>query len=155
MKHALKCRRRTGSVIVEFTFSIIFLLALFLGTWAFGYTFYQYAQLENAVRSGARYASQLNYDSKTATPSPSFLTAVQNMTVYGDPAADSSTATPVVNGLSPGNVNLAVTLTNGAPSAMTVSITGFQVNSYINKVTLNGKPYVWFPYTGYWTPPSP
>ena len=139
--------------MVEFTFSIIFLVALFLGSWAFGYTFFQYAQLENAVRAGARYASQLNYDSNSTTPGSSFLTAVQNMTVYGDPAADPNTATPVVSGLSTNNVNLAVTFTNGAPSAMTVSITGFQVNSYIGRITLTGKPYVWFPYVGYWTPP--
>jgi hypothetical protein len=36
---------------------------------------------------------------------------------------------------------------------MTVSITGFQVNSYIGKTTLNGKPYVYFPFIGYWGPP--
>jgi hypothetical protein len=42
---------------------------------------------------------------------------------------------------------------NGPPTAMTVTITGFRVNSYIGKVTLNNKPYVWFPYVGYWSPP--
>jgi hypothetical protein len=58
-----------------------------------------------------------------------------------------------VTGLTTSNVALTVTFTNGAPSAVTVNITGFQVNSYIGKVSLNGKPYVWFPYVGYWAPP--
>jgi Flp pilus assembly protein TadG len=153
MKRNYKARNRTGTVLVEFTFSILLLGPLFLGAWAYGYTFFQYLQLENAVRNGARYASTLTYDSNTSTPSSSFLTAVQNMTVYGDPAADTSTATPVVTGLTTSNVTLTVGFTNLAPSDVTVQITGFQVNSYIGKVSLNGKPYVWFPYVGYWAPP--
>jgi len=139
--------------MIEFTLSLLFLTPLFMGAWAFGYTFYQYTQLENAVRSGARYASGLNYDSATATPSSSFLTAVQKMTVYGDPAADTSTATPVVSGLTTDNVSLTVAFSGGAPSTVTVYISNFRVNSYVGKVSLNGKPYVWFPYVGYWSPP--
>ena len=149
----MQLRKERGSVMVEFTLAMLFLLPMFLGAWAFGFTFYQYAQLENAVRAGARYAAQQTYDSATTTPSSAFLTAVQKMTVYGDPAADPSTATPVVMGLTPSNVQLAVTFTASAPSAMTVSITNFKVQTYGGKVTLNGKPYVWFPFTGYWGPP--
>jgi hypothetical protein len=66
--------------------------------------------------------------------------------VYGDPNANTSTATPVVSGLTTGNVQLTVTFTNGAPSSMNVAVTGFQLNTYIGKVTLSGKPYVAFPY---------
>lgn len=142
-----------GSVMVEFTLSLLVLIPLFLGGWAFGYTFYQYARLESAVRAGARYASTLNYNSASATPSAAFLSAVQNMTVYGDPNANPSTATPLVSGLTTGNVNLNVGFTNSAPSSMTVSITGFNVLTYFGTTTLSGKPYVWFPYVGYWTPP--
>ena len=153
MKRGCKSRGESGSVMIEFTLSLLVLSPLFLGAWAFGYTFFQYTQLENAVRNGARYASSQNYDSADTTPSSAFLTAVQKMTVYGDPNADTTTATPVVSGLTTSNVSLTVTFANSAPSAMTVQITGFRVNSYIGKVTLNGKPYVWFPYVGYWTPP--
>jgi Flp pilus assembly protein TadG len=138
---------------VEFALCTLLLIPVFLGTWSFGFTFFQYAQLENAVRSGARYASVRTYDSASTTPSSAFLTAVQKATVYGDPAADTATATPVVAGLTPAKVQLAVTFTSGAPSGMTVSITNFQVQSYLNKVTLTGKPYVWFPYLGTWGPP--
>ena len=139
--------------MVEFTFSMLLLIPLFIGAWTFGYTFFQYAQLEDAVRAGARYASELNYDSATATPSAAFLTAVQNMTVYGDPGANPATATPVVTGLTTGNVNLNVGFTNSAPSSMTVSITGFSVLTYFGRTSLTNKPYVWFPYVGYWSPP--
>jgi Flp pilus assembly protein TadG len=139
--------------MIEFTLSILVLVPLFLGAWAFGYTFFQYTQLENAVRAGARYASALNYDSNNTTPTSTWQTAVQKMTVYGDPNADTTSATPVVNGLTTSNVNVTVAFANSAPSTVTVNITGFQVNTYIGKLTLNSKPYVWFPYVGYWTPP--
>ena len=75
------------------------------------------------------------------------------MTVYGDPDADPSSATPIVAGLTTSNVQLTVGFTSGAPNSTTVSITNFQVLSYIGKTTLNGKPYVWFPYLGTWGPP--
>lgn len=153
MRLVLRSRRESGSVMIEFTFTMLVLIPLFLGAWAFGLTFFQYSQLENAVRAGCRYASELNYDSATTTPSSAFLTAVQKMTVYGDPAANPSSATPVVSGLTTNNVNLTVTFDNGAPSTMTVSITNFKVLSYPAPTTLNGKPFVWFPYVGYWTPP--
>ena len=78
MRRNGQARRRSGSVMVEFTVATSVLIPLFLGGWAFGFTFYQYVQLENAVRSGARYASLRTYDSATSTPSSAFLTAVQN-----------------------------------------------------------------------------
>jgi len=146
-------RRQSGSVMVEFTIATSVLIPLFIGGWAFGFTFYQYAQLENAVRSGARYAAVRTYDSATSTPSSAFLTAVQKMTVYGDPNADTTTATPVVLGLTTSNVSLTVGFSNGVPSTMTVSIVNFSVQSYPSRVTLSGKPYVWFPYVGTFGPP--
>jgi Flp pilus assembly protein TadG len=145
--------KQKGSVMVEFTLSLTFFIPLLLGAWRFGYTFFQYSQLENAVRAGARYASMLTYDSVSSTPSAAFLTAVQKMTVYGDPAADTSSATPVVTGLTTGNVQLTVALAKSAPSTITVSIKNFNVMTYSGNVTLTGKPYVWFPYVGYFGPP--
>ena len=153
MSRPVRLPQERGSVTVEFALSLLLLIPVFLGTWAFGFTFFQYAQLENAVRAGARYASEQAYHSASTTPNSDFLTAVRNVTVYGDPGADSSTATPVVAGLTPGSVQLAVTFTAGAPSAVAVSIANFQLQSYTNKVTLNGKRYVWFPYLGTWGPP--
>ncbi len=153
MRLARSNAKQRGSVMVEFTLSMLVLIPLFLGGWAFGYTFFQYSQLENAVRAGARYASTLNYDSASTTPSSAFLSAVQKMTVYGDPNADPRTASPVVPGLTTSNVNLSVGFASSAPSSVTVSISGFRVLTYFGTTNLSGKPYVWFPYVGYWTPP--
>jgi Flp pilus assembly protein TadG len=139
--------------MIEFTLSMLVLIPLFLGTWAFGYNFFQYSELQDAVRAGARFASLQTYDSATTAPSNSFLTAVQNATVYGDPNADPSSAKPVVSGLTTSNVQLNVGFAVGAPSTMTVAITGFQVQSFPGKVNLNGKPYASFPFLGIWGPP--
>ena len=136
--------------MIEFALSLTFLITLFIGGWTYGYGFYIYGELENAVRNGARYASKYPYDSATSTPSTSFLTRVQQMTVYGDPTV--SSGTPVAPNLTTSNVTLTVTMTNGSPSAVQVAITGYTLPGYWN-VTLSNKPYVWFPYLGYWSPP--
>lgn len=143
-------KRQHGSVIVELTLSLTFLCALFLGTWQYGYTFFIYGELEQAVRAGARYASELTYDSGTSTPSADFLTAVQNVVVYGDPAGGT---TPVAPGLTTDNVALTVTWTSGVPTQMAVAITGYQVPTYFGNLTMNGKPTTTFPFVGIFGPP--
>jgi hypothetical protein len=139
-------------VVIEFTLSMMTLAPLFLGAAGFGYTFYLYEKLSNSVRAGARYASTLKYDSATTTPTTSFRTAVQKMTVYGDPNAATG-ATPLVSGLTTSNVSLTVQFTNNVPTGMTVAITGYQLPSYLGRITLNNKPYAWFPFTGLFGPP--
>jgi Flp pilus assembly protein TadG len=153
MKMSTQRRRQQGTALIQFTFASLLIVPIFLGTWSFGTTFYLYSRLESAVRDGARYASMQTYDSTSSTPTANFLQAVQYMTVYGDPNANPSTATPLVPNLSTSNVQLTVTFSaNNAPSQMTVSITGYSVPSYTNRVTLNGKPYVSFPFVGQWAP---
>ena len=61
-------RTRRGSALIELTLSLSFLTALFLGVWQYGYGFYVYAELEQSVRDGARYAAARTYDSATSTP---------------------------------------------------------------------------------------
>ena len=145
--------RRSGTAVIELTLSMMVLGPMFLGAATFGYTFYMYEKLVNAVRTGARYASTLTYDSATSTPTSAFSTAVKKMTVYGDPSANTATATPVVAGLTTSNVNLTVTFASGVPTGMTVAITGYRVSSYMGRITLNNKPYAWFPFTGLFGPP--
>jgi Flp pilus assembly protein TadG len=144
--------KRRGSVIVELTLSLTFLCALFLGTWQYGYTFFIYGELEQAVRDGARYASELTYDSATSTPSAAFETAVQNVVVYGDPAPATGAA-PVAPGLTTSNVALTVTFTSGVPTQMTVAITGYAIPTYFGNATLTGKPTTMFPFVGIFGPP--
>jgi Flp pilus assembly protein TadG len=148
-----RTRRVSGSVMVEFTLSLTFLIPLFLGASTFGYAFYLYSRLQNAVRSGSRYASTLTYDSATTTPTTAFRTAVQKMAAYGDPDADTATATAVAPNLTTSNVSLTVTFANGAPAGVTVAITGYTLPAYLGNITLNNKPYAYFPFTGMWGPP--
>ena len=139
---------RDGSVMLEFAIGSGVLIAAFTGTFQFGYSFLQYNNLENAVARGARYASLVPYDSATTTYSAAFGTAVKNMVLYGSPTAGSS---PVLPGLTTGNVNLTVTFTSGVPSAMTVSITGYTINAVVGTATVN-KPKVTYTYQGIWSP---
>ena len=143
---------RRGSVLIELTLSLTFLVALFLGIWQFGYAFYLYGELEQSVRAGARYASLLKYDTASATPSAAFLTAIQNVVVYGDPAPAAG-ASPVAPGLTTANVALTVTFISGAPTSMAVAITGYQLPTYFGKTTLSGKPTTSFPFLGIFGPP--
>ncbi len=135
--------------MLEFAIGSGVLIAAFTGTFQFGYSFLQYNNLENAVARGARYASVATYDSATTAPSDTFRTAVQNMVLYGSTTAGS---TPVLPGLAASNVNFTVTFTNGVPSAMTVSITGYTINSVFASATLTNKPQITFAYEGIWAP---
>jgi Flp pilus assembly protein TadG len=151
MRKVVSRGRRSGSVLVEFTLSAAFLIAVFLGVWQFGYGFYIYSELEQSVRAGARYASLGTYDSATSTPSAAFLTAVQNVVVYGDPSPPNG-ATPIAPGLTAANVSLTVTFTS-VPTSMNVAITGYSLPTYFGGQTLNGKPTTSFPFVGVFGPP--
>ena len=149
----MRRKKQKGSVFVEFALSFLVLFSIFTGAFEFGYAFYAYNTLVNAVREGARYASLKPYDSSSSTPSNSFKTAVKNMVVYANPSP-SGGATPILRGLSTSNVNLTV-LTNGsAPLQVTVSISGFSLDAVFGTINLNGNPSVSFPYLGIPTPPS-
>jgi hypothetical protein len=74
---------------------------------------------------------------------------VKNMVVYGSTTA----GTAVLTGLTTSNVNLTVTFANNVPSAMTVNITGYTINSIFSTTTLSSKPKVTYAYQGVWSPP--
>ena len=157
---ALKlARHNDGNVLVEFAIGSGVLVAAFVGTFQFGYTFLQYNNMENAVARGARYASLILYDSPNDTPSSSFQSAVQNMVLYGTTTAGT---TPVVPGLSAANVSITVcgistvcpgySSVLGIPQEITVSISGYTLNSIFSSFSLNGKPSSTFAYQGIWEP---
>ena len=135
--------------MLEFAVGSAVLVAAFAGTFQFGYTFYRYNALQAAVNDGARYASMLTYNSSTSTPSSAFQTAVQNMVVYGDPGGGTSSITP---GLATSNVNLTVAFTNGVPSSVMVSISGYTLDAGVAQTTFNNKPTVTYPYVGIYSP---
>jgi len=140
---------RRGSIMLEFALGSGVLLAAFTGTFQFGYTFLQYNNLANAVARGARYASLVPYDSATTAPSTAFQAAVQNMVLCGSTA---TCVSPVLSGLTADNVTLAVTFTNGVPSAMRVAINGYAINSVFATTTLTNKPQATYAYQGIWAP---
>ena len=136
--------------MVEFAIGAGLMMAAFTGTYQFGYTFVQYNNLQNAVARGARYASLVPYDSATDKPSTAFKTAVQNMVLYGTPTAG---VTPVLPGLTAANVNVVPFFGPlGIPTTMTVSISGYTIDSIFSKAALTNKPQVTFTYQGIWSP---
>jgi Flp pilus assembly protein TadG len=155
---ASKSRRpwgsRAGNAMVEFALGSTILVTVFGAAFQYGYIFYQYNALENAVMNGARFASQYRYDSLTSTPSTAFSTAVKNMVVYGDPTGTSTTT--LLKNLGTGNVDLTVTMlgtgTNLIPSAMTVSINSYTVDAIFGSFTCTNKPTVTYAYQGVFAP---
>lgn len=142
-------RRQRGSAALEFALGSGVLLSMFAGTFQFGYTFYQYNALANAVNTGAQFAAMRKYDSASSTPTSAFSTAVKNVVVYGNPAG---TGTPIVPGLTPSHVNLTVTFVNNVPSRMRVAINGYTINSVFTTTNCTNKPSFSYPYYGIYQP---
>lgn len=140
-------KRQRGSVMVEFALLLPLLVSLFLGTWQFGYAYYLYGELEQAVRDGGRYASLRSYDA--ANPSV-YQSAVQNVVVYGNPAGGTQRVVP---GLLLSNVTVTTPSFAGASQPkVTVSISGYQLPAMFSRIVLNGKPGNQFPFLGNWAP---
>jgi Flp pilus assembly protein TadG len=143
-------RRRSGTAIVEFALCLPVLLGLSLGALQFGYSFFVYGELEQAVRAAGRYASLRPYGSATTTPDPDYLGAVRNVAVYGNPAGGTN---PVAPGLTTDKVAVTMIFVHGAPGEVTVAINGYNLPQMISSVPLTNKPYVKFPFLGIFAPP--
>jgi Flp pilus assembly protein TadG len=148
-----------GNAMLEFAIGSGVLVAAFVGTFQFGFSFLQYNNLENAVERGAHYGALIDYHSANDTPDSTFQTAVQNMVLYGTPTAGT---TPVLPGLTTSNVTVtACGVVNacpgyasalGIPQEIKVSISGYTINSVFAQIALTGKPAVMFVYQGIWEP---
>jgi Flp pilus assembly protein TadG len=153
-------RRRCGTAAIELALSLPVLVGLFLGTLRFGYSFYIYNELEQAVRAGARYASLRTYASRTETPDPAYADAVRNVVVYGNPAGGTQAVAP---GLTGACVFITMQMRNSAPSAVTVYINHAGQDpkhpvcflpQVIGSVLLTNKPATQFPFLGVFAPPA-
>jgi Flp pilus assembly protein TadG len=143
---------RRGNAIVEFGLSAPLILAVLVGIFQFGYTFYVYNTLQLAVRGGVRYGSVMNYSGATPACDASMQDKVSSLIVYGTPTPADG-AVPVVRGLSKSNVNVDFHPDEkGVPGEVTVSITAFQVDALFTKFTFNGKPFASVPYAGRYSP---
>ena len=136
--------------MIEFAVCFLVLFPMFTGAFQFGYTFFMLNNLETAVRGGARYASLRKLSNAgDATVPTAFSDDVKNMVVYGNPSGGSS---PIVPNLATSNVNLTIEFANGVPSTITVSVSGYTINSVFGSMACNGKPTLTYPYTGIYTP---
>jgi Flp pilus assembly protein TadG len=153
---AMKNSRRRGNAVIEFAIGSSLFVVLFSGTFQFGYSFYIYENLCSAARAGARYGTISVYQPAGPTvdssPASSFVTQVQNMAVYGNPAG---TGSPVVAGLRPEHVDVDVEFANNMPSTVTVSIQGFEVKALYGTWRADDKPSATFKYMGRYEPPMP
>jgi len=127
---------QSGNALIEFAVSLGLLAMLFMGIFEFGYSFYTYAALQNAVRAGARYAAM-----QAAADPAEVAKAVRNLVVYGDPAP-ADRAKPLVSGLTTDRVELI-----DSPSARTVELRDFELDAVFIKFRLDGRPTVTFPIT--------
>src|SRR5215217_4197214 len=108
-------RDESGLQLVEVAIVIPIFLILFAATAEFGRYFYEYTTLAKATRGGARYLS-------AAMKGTGDSTAV-NLVVYGNAGA---TGTPILNGLSTGQVKITYQGGNAAiPETVTVEIDGY------------------------------
>ncbi len=143
-------RRRItcGNALIEFAIGFGVLFPILYGTFEFGYAFFIYNQLKNATREAARYASLKTYNTNTSQYTSAYGTAVKNMVVYGDPNGGT---TPIVSGLSAGNVSLTVVFARNKPGTVIVRIQNYPLDTVFQTFHLN-KPSCSFPYSGRYAP---
>ena len=146
-------RKRNGNIFVEFALCSSLLLLLFLGTFQFGFAFYNYTELVNAVRSGARYASMAKLSNQGNGVVPAaYTTAIQNMVVYGT-TAPSQSATPLVAGLLPSNVSVNVSFDGKfVPQSVTVKVNNFTIDTVVKQFPITDKPSLQMPFVGQYCP---
>ncbi len=149
---------RAGSAMVELALGSTILVTVFTSAFQYGYIFYQYNGLENAVANGAHYAALRPYEKQCSTPSDTYSNAVKNMVVYGDPTGTNTT--PVVKNLATSNVTLTISPTQATcptvtwtPTTVNVKITGFTIDAIFGSFTANNKPSVTYEYQGIFSPP--
>lgn len=138
-----------GNAMVEFALAFGLMFPVMAAVFQFGYSYYIYNSLQTAVRSTARYAATRTYDSATDAPSDSYLTAVKNMLVYGEPAG---TGSAIVPGLTTSHVRVRMNFASGVPDNVTVDVAGYTIDNVLGQYSLSGKPAASFPYIGRWDP---
>ena len=153
----MELKRERGSSILEFAVGASAFVLLFSGVFQYGYTFYVYSKLENAVHAGARYGSMAVYlhDAPTVSSLPvnNFVNQVRNVTVYGNPAGAVNGAAAAVRGLTTDQVKVDVSFQNDLPARVSVSISDLNLNAIFGSWSANGKPKATFQFIGRYAPP--
>ena len=133
----LRKKSERGNAMVEFAVGFSMFWAMFTGVYQIGYAYYVYNALLTSVANATQFAAKISYDTGDAGTTGVYQTAVKNMVVYGDSTAGTK---PIVPNLTTANVNIAMNPATGTPRDVTVTITGYTINSLFTTYALNNKP---------------
>lgn len=136
MKKAIGSHRQRGVAAVEFGILLIPLVLLTFGITEYGRAMYQYNALAKSTRNAARYLSEYAAGTEIANAT--------DLAIYGciRGVSCTGTPTPLVPGLSAGNVQIADMKSSpttqasqdtgsGLVNLVTVTITGYQFQSLV------------------------
>lgn len=148
-----RANSQRGNVLLEFALSSTLLVLLLFGTFQFGFAFFQYNSLVNAIRNGTRYASMAKISNQGNGVIPAgYISAIRNTVVYGNPNPGES-ATPIVHGILPGDVEVLVGFdVKFVPQTVTVRVKKFEIDAVLRKFVINNKPSLQMPFTGQYCP---
>ncbi len=119
---------QVGSTLVEFAIGATVFLSVMFGVIEFGRALWTHNALADAARRAARYAVNQPASNPPGVKTtgvnvgPS-ITAIRNVAVYGDPAGGSQ---PMVNGLTPDNLNVTYKDFGVGEGTVAVTITNYQ-----------------------------
>ncbi len=118
-----------GTQLAELAVVLPVLLVLFGATAEFGRFFYTYNTLAKSTRAGARYLTASN----KATDD-----SAKSLVVYG---STDDGATPILSGLSTGNVHITREGPTGYPETVKVEISGYRYEPIFDLGKLMGKSF--------------
>jgi hypothetical protein len=146
-------RGRRGNVLIEFALCGSLLITFFAVIFQLGYACYQYNQLANGVRAGARFASmQKISNGGNGVLNDAYINEVRNVVVYGT-RTPSDASTPIVPGLKVANVEIIVGWdAKFTPKTVEVRIKNFTIDALFTKFTIPDKPRLQMPFLGLYSP---
>ena len=147
MTESGQSRRRfeNRNAIIEFAFVFGLLWLLLTGCFSLGYLIYRYETLVSSLAAAGRYAARVTFDE----PAHTFLASVQNMAVYGSPAAGGAAVAP---GLTTSNIRVTWTVDpKGVPLTITLQVVNYTVHAIFRSITWSGKPSVTVRFSGLYT----
>jgi len=117
-----------GSTLVEFAIGATVFLTATFAVIEFGRALWTHNALADAARRAARYAVNQPASNPPGVKTTGLnvgpsVTAIRNVAVYGDPAGGSQ---PIVNGLTPANLNVQYTDFGVGQGTVAVEITNYQ-----------------------------
>ena len=145
---------RAGNAMLEFAIGATVLVTVVLSAFQFGYIFYQYNALYNNVRNAALFGAMYPYLNQCDTPDAAWLTATQNVAVYGNPGG---TGSALMTGLTTSNIAYDIDYvgtcnTTFRPSEVTIYVSGYTINGLFGNYTTTNKPQATYPYHGFYDP---